>query len=321
MTNITPIFPNASRDTENRIISFSDHDSLVVLSGANRNAYRVLSNNEFFKQRFEEQHPHLTKFNNIVFKALRNYHPNNCWKVVSSAFSEKGCPRAKPSFIEEAILPIWGTLTLKKMQYEMRIKEICGSHYADPSSSIDQAWKDYAKGKQELATLEEIIKPLQLVHSEGNMNMVLILIECHRDRLSNRADETIGDELEAGNFMKKSLLPHYRLVADYYKGKNELRVKFLRYEELEKERSHCGKIVQELGEKLAFAKDRGIFDEHQIRIEKILSSLPWMEEGVTAIANGVSSVENVNNMMTLISDVVEQEERGAMFDILFGKSQ
>jgi hypothetical protein len=121
MTSITPIFPRSSHDAESQIISFLDDRNLVVLSGVNRSAYHVLSN-KFFNQCFADHHPYLAKFDN-VFKVLRDGHPNNCWKVVCCALSERYL-RISPSFVREAVPLIREHLISKKMQYEMEIEKV-----------------------------------------------------------------------------------------------------------------------------------------------------------------------------------------------------
>lgn len=78
---MSSIFPTLVRDVEQRIIFFCDTDSLIRLSGLHKDSHAVLSNDNFFKDRFFIQHPHLGPFDGI-FTILRSDHPSNCWKVM-----------------------------------------------------------------------------------------------------------------------------------------------------------------------------------------------------------------------------------------------
>src|SRR2546426_977063 len=129
------ISPLLYYDLDRKIISYLDNDNLVVLSGINRRTYGVLSNDSFFKELFEKQHPFLVGLNN-VFKNLRLCHPHNCWKV-ACCILRKEIFSVSSSFLKESIPLISQCLKLQKAHLEVALKEICGHFYADPLSSID----------------------------------------------------------------------------------------------------------------------------------------------------------------------------------------
>lgn len=142
-TSNAPIFTNSVFDIDKQIVSYiSDPTVLVALSGVNRAGYRYLTNGEFFKDLFAKQHPHLAKLNR-PFRILCEYHPSNCWKVACSALFFKDGFKLKASFCADVL----DTLRSQKAQLEQKLKEICGSGFADPNSLIDKAWKAYEKSK------------------------------------------------------------------------------------------------------------------------------------------------------------------------------
>ncbi len=158
------IFPALTSvyEMDDLIISFlgNDNASLLNFSAVSHKAHEVLSN-DFFRKCFEQQHPHLGNRDNI-FNVLRESHPNNCWKVACCLLAKRdpGSTALHASFLQEGVPFIVSALQTQKSQLEEKNRAICGSHCQDPSSPIDQAWKAYAKRKEEADAYDSKFKEL-----------------------------------------------------------------------------------------------------------------------------------------------------------------
>ena len=157
------IFPKFISDIEPLIASFCDFKSQINLSGVSKAAYKMLSNDGFFKALFKFQHPQLDSYDK-QFTELCSYHPSNCYKIMCQVLnpthweiplflsppSEYLAPvhlgiKWTSSFLNDALLLMISKLKTRKQELEARNKELCGSHYQDPSSLIDNAWRKYEK--------------------------------------------------------------------------------------------------------------------------------------------------------------------------------
>jgi hypothetical protein len=174
------IFPNVPSDVQKIIISKCSPGGLIKLSGVNKEASTLLTN-EVFKKLFNDQHPHLAIFDKLFWK-LRSNHPTNCWKVACQVMdsSWKGYQRENktvsialrlsPSFVQEANSDVLA-MKSQRTKHEERIKEICGAHYEDPNSPIDQAWKGYKKNEEEYYSLyNEYIEELEQIGKEMDLD-------------------------------------------------------------------------------------------------------------------------------------------------------
>jgi TolA-binding protein len=165
LTSDVTIFPNTPSDIQKVIILKCNPTGLIKLSGVNREASALLSN-EFFKKLYDDQYPNLAVLD-LLFGKLCSYHPSNCWKVVCQVMdpSWKGYQgedktvsialRLSPSFVQEAKSAAVLKLESEKEKDVNRIKEICGTHFEDPHSPIDQAWKAYKKNEEEFRLVQQ----------------------------------------------------------------------------------------------------------------------------------------------------------------------
>lgn len=169
------ILPNLPDEINSIIVCFADNQSLVNLSGVNKTAYQTLTNDVFFKKLFEMQHPQIAKLKN-TFQILCATHPGNCWKIVCCALSDGAWFHASNAFYKEGIPVISVYLNSEKIRLETEIKSICGSYYADPHSSIDQAWKALDTCKQEYnifcSKIKELLNPVASAYSEGERHQI-----------------------------------------------------------------------------------------------------------------------------------------------------
>jgi hypothetical protein len=154
---ISTIFPNSNSDIDKYIILLSDPCSRLALSGVNKTASLILSNNvfEFLCRR---EHPLLkedTYKNSLAL--LCTCHPSNCWKVASYFFAT-GTFNPSCSFLGESFPFFQSLLRSRKEQTEMELKRICGSYYADPDSPIDQAWKACGQARKAYEASEKAFK-------------------------------------------------------------------------------------------------------------------------------------------------------------------
>ncbi len=220
------IFPGLVSDVEPVIINNCDTNSLVQLSGVNKKLYQTFSNNKFFKNLFETQHQALFDNGNF-FKTLRSFHPSNCWKVMSqlmnSTRDSEDFPRQlDPSFIGDAITHFLVRAEHAKRQLTEEIKAICGSHYQDPNSPIDKAWKAYKKCAQDLdaikdkmgQSLDEIDKQLLPVHPEDRGDIVASISQNPRQFQNISAEEFLNIPEEERQGMLVEHLPVYHSVAE-----------------------------------------------------------------------------------------------------------
>lgn len=182
------IFPNSVSDIDMRIIDYCDTDTQIRLSGVNKRSDDVLSNVKFFHDRFFIQHPVLTPFNKLC-TILPSHHPSNYWKVMCKALDpqyRKQFPQKfNSSFLEKAVPCIREELHAKKGRLEEKVKGICGTHYADPSSPIDQAWKKYKNCEQELAAARRGEDPATAFRSRRMLNLKMIDAKKAYEKLEN----------------------------------------------------------------------------------------------------------------------------------------
>lgn len=168
------IFPNFPSELQKVILLQCDADGLLCLSGVNVAAAKFLTN-ELFKELFHDEYSCLDRFDRI-FVQLRSIHPSNCGKVMCQvmASSWEGhhkkdntisiALRLSPTFLKEALADI-SAVKAHRDQKAQRLKEICGSHYEDPHSEIDQAWKGLKKCEEESKTISQ-----EFVQMVSNMN-------------------------------------------------------------------------------------------------------------------------------------------------------
>ncbi len=186
LTSDLTIFPNTPSDIQKVIILKCNPTGLIHLSGVNKEASTLLSN-EFFKKLHDDQHPYLAVFDRL-FGKLCSYHPLNCWKVVCQVTdpSWKGYQgedktvsialRLSPSFVQEANSAAVLELESEKEKVVKRIKEICGTHFEDPLSPIDQAWKGYKKNEEEFRLVnQEYSQGVEQVGEEFDYEFMSIL--------------------------------------------------------------------------------------------------------------------------------------------------
>jgi hypothetical protein len=153
------IFPNSNQDLDRCIVLYSDPCSRVALSGVNRAAYAMLSN-DIFKHLFMQEHSLIKEdIEGQALNLLCVCHPNNCWKVASSVFAT-GTFKPSALFLREPFPLFQSSLQSRKKQIEIEIKNLCGSYFADPDSQIEQAWKAHKKSEK---ALEESLMALALL--------------------------------------------------------------------------------------------------------------------------------------------------------------
>jgi len=130
---------------ELHMISFLPHEDQVTLSGVNKNAYKMLSNDDYFYKLFLMKYCSFETGEKCLEKQLEilcSRHPSNCWKVACCFFQASRMNFSNAFFNEE--IP---HLEKEISRCESRIKEICGNYYEDPSSPIHQAWIAYQDQK------------------------------------------------------------------------------------------------------------------------------------------------------------------------------
>jgi hypothetical protein len=138
------IFPFSVHDADLKIISFCDTATQLQLGRVNQRAFVVLKN-QFFFDRFYGQHPLLETYQKLCCALLRSAHETNYEKVMCKVLDPEyraSFPgRFSFAFIEDGARFEKGKLHVKRQVYEEKNRAICGSHYEDPASPIDQAWK------------------------------------------------------------------------------------------------------------------------------------------------------------------------------------
>ena len=249
------IFPNSISDADRIIISFCDVGSLVNLSGVNLNAYQALSNNSFFKDLFNFQHPSLEQYKDKLFTKLRSCHPTNCFKIICQALSSlrSGVPllqtrvfdkqgdifglhktnqiRWNSVLVNEALPNIFTNLHSRKSKSEERLKVLCGSYFADPGSALDIAWKKQKTCQEELEILKaefkpideeyqqrfaQLIEPLKTIHSDWDLRSITHFLSDNGEIFLAQSDEEFRNSPEAKDGMDINHLPLYRDLARFF---------------------------------------------------------------------------------------------------------
>ena len=160
------VFSLLPDEIRSKIFSFCDTDSLVQLSGVDVKLHTAFDNDVFFKNHYSEQHPLLRPYDKL-FSDLPQIHPLNCWKVVCQGFGKLSESTKLSSVFAQEAVPYFQKKHHSKIEsLEKKMKAICGSYYADPSSRIDQAWRAYAEAK---TTMEKIKMKIPLKMEEIRM--------------------------------------------------------------------------------------------------------------------------------------------------------
>ncbi len=120
------IFPSLNTDINQSIVLFCDVGSLIRLSGTHKEAYKVLSNDHFFKELFENRYPHLHSCDKL-FGELRAYNPSICFKIMCVMPESPYKSNWPKSFSDEAISQIELSLKSKKEELEKSIIKFQGS--------------------------------------------------------------------------------------------------------------------------------------------------------------------------------------------------
>lgn len=125
------IFPYLSVSfLQDKILFLTDVDSQLRLSQVSKSAQSVL-NNEHFRKLFEQLHPRLAS-SPYIFRVLRTFHPDSCWKAASWILERPNRQITNLHFLSRAIVQ----LPHLKGTVEYRIGELLGSGEGDPSSLI-----------------------------------------------------------------------------------------------------------------------------------------------------------------------------------------
>jgi hypothetical protein len=229
------IFPNSCPDADRRIVTFSPAKERVVLSGVNRTAYKVLSNDPHFKNLFFQLFP---CFNNGMGKlqyVCDNY-PENCWKVNCCVLEQNGpsfTTRFNFSFLST---PFPAQLYLVKSNYESRLKAICGEPHENPSSPIHQARQAAKRAKDEH----------NLIVLEMNTLAEALAMDYGEDLISEEPNVTF-EELSASDerFMHiQRMFEKEPIAQSNYDEKLEI------YNELEKQRAELKTKLSDIDLKL-----------------------------------------------------------------------
>ena len=256
------IFPNSCHDVDWRIVlcldDNKDNDGLVALSGVNRKAFELISNDRF-AEFFKRQHSQLIRCG-LNFQVLAHFHPSNCWKVACCSFS-RGVFKVNKPFLEMAIPLLCDSLKNKKREVEETLKGICGDFYADPNSPIHIAWDLWQtcrqKRNEKKLEIEALNKALFPFYSEGDMECVYRLCK-HRgdDLLLSEEGGFVGDfsspEFE---FINPAHISHYQKIVisirEFDSGNQEDFQLWGEYDALEKRRIACEKELRAVEKELS----------------------------------------------------------------------
>lgn len=235
------IFPGLFSDLDFKIISFCDTATQLRLGRVNARGNEVLTN-QFFVDRFYLQHPLLKTYQKLCCALLRSSHDANGGKVMCKAldpeYRAQFPGRFSSTFIEDGARFEKGKLFLKRQPLDEKNKAICGSHYEDPNSPIDKAWKKFKTCEQEAAIfglqhslrkeeLEEkncaALSALVAVHSAEQFPPMLSILHKAYERFLDLTEEGfigIADEEKPG--MDKAHLAIYRAYAQVRDGLSRL---------------------------------------------------------------------------------------------------
>lgn len=258
-TTTPTIFPRLLPELDDQIILFLKSREKVMLSGVSHRAYVVLSNPDYFKSFIEKQYPILQPLT-LTFETLSNFHPTNCWKIVSCSLS-KGIFQVNTPFIKEAAPLILNWLKKEKNRLEAELNEICGYSDSDPCSPIEVALKAFQHYKQEVnatqkkweeAGLEDSMKKIKFHHPNEELRDVLNLCFNYRDYFFSNDDETLTPSDEKLKLINPNLINNYRIVSSALQECNpsivkkmEWEAEYNRIEELRSSFVHSLKIVNE----------------------------------------------------------------------------
>ena len=159
------------------MLSFLPHQDQVALSGVNKKAYQVLSNDSYFYDLFLKKYCSLEQGEKRLEGQLKHLcflHPSNCWKVACCVFQASRINFSQ-QFFDEALPKEVAHLSEEKNRCELRKKKICGDFYEDPSSPIHQIWqtfKEYENLLRDTERLGEASQSLftQIVIHSGRFN-------------------------------------------------------------------------------------------------------------------------------------------------------
>lgn len=262
---------NIPSEIDRKIISFLPYKDQVILSGLNKAAYYILSNNTYFKELFSTKYCSFENGNsegNLLFNEkialFCNYHPNNCWKVACCVF-QVGKVIFSCGFIQETTPKEIDQLKSKKNRCEIRIKEICGNFYEDPSSPIDQAWKAYDKQQKILNSLSEQVHASDLVTNQvfGGPDEFEQWVISQINLLANPTITEAQEFLSSPETLP--LLEKFdvrlgvvvKVLKDYYSAKQICAQLKREYWKLEHERKKCENCINSCDASISELQERG----------------------------------------------------------------
>jgi len=195
------------------------------------------------------------------FSALVQYHPDNCWKIACCALST-GIFKTNDSFVKEAAPVFLMGFRKEKKEKELRLREIIGSFYEDPSSLIDQAWKIYnaydhtsklgemytKKNEQVSIFLAKQFEISPSVHLQDRVEVKTILL------CNSNLEKIIYSLNQKGVSVKEECIPQCRLLCDLDKECSAIFAKASalkkEYDLLEKERIDCENEIEDLNDRI-----------------------------------------------------------------------
>jgi hypothetical protein len=130
--------------------------AVVILSGANKEAYEFFSNEEYFRELVTIQHPALMAFDASAFPLICKELRNNCWKLLACS-SVEGKLLLNKTLLKSTAVPVFYNARIKDIERtQIEIQHICGSSPQDPKSPLHiarQAVEQAAEYKYEQLAL------------------------------------------------------------------------------------------------------------------------------------------------------------------------